>query len=103
AETTEIFGFASFKMEELVSAIGLFGAAILIPLWRKRKGQPLRPVMVVDVIFFAAFLGLFVVLGINTIPLLIWHFNLGSIWAIGSTLVFTNWVVPLVMGISENE
>ncbi len=103
AETTEIFGFASFKMEELVSAIGLFGAAILIPLWRKRKGQPLTPVMVVDVIFFAAFLGLFVALGINTIPLLIWHFNLSSIWAIGSTLVFTNWVVPLVMGISENE
>jgi len=102
-EITEIFGFASLRIEEIVSAIGLLGIAILIPLYRKKKGQPLRPVLVVDLIFFAAILGLFVALGINTIPILIWHFNLSSIWAVGSALVFTNWVIPLVMGTTKSE
>ncbi|MBD3160395.1 MAG: hypothetical protein GF309_16565 [Candidatus Lokiarchaeota archaeon] len=102
-EITEIFGFANLKIEEILSAIGLLAIAILIPLYRKKKGQPLRPVLVVDLIFVLIVLGLFVALGINTIPLLVWHFNLSSIWAVGSALVFTNWVIPLVTGTIESQ
>jgi hypothetical protein len=96
AEATETYGFASFKIEEILSGVVLLGVAIMIPLYRKRKGQPIKPVLIVDLLFFIAVLALFATLGVTTVTLAIWHINLGSIWAIGSALVFMNWVFPLV-------
>ena len=57
----------------------------------------MRQVLIVDLVFFAVVAGAFLLLGITTIPFLTWHVNLASIWAIGSALVFANWVLPLVM------
>ncbi|MFW9768587.1 MAG: hypothetical protein ACFFEM_07170, partial [Candidatus Thorarchaeota archaeon] len=96
SEVERTFGFATLRIEEMVSGLILLGVAFLIPLYRWRKGQPLRPVIIVDIIFFLVVALAFVFLGITTVPFLIWHVNLPSIWAIGGTLVFTNWVLPII-------
>jgi hypothetical protein len=97
SEVERVFGFASIRIEEIVSGIILLGVAFLIPLYRWRKGQSIRSVIIVDVLFFVVIGIGFVVLGVNTIPFITWHFNLASIWAFGSALIFTNWVLPIVM------
>jgi hypothetical protein len=105
-DTTEIehvYGFASIRIEEIISIAVLLGLAIIIPLYRKKNGSPLKPIMIVDAIFALVTGAAFLILGINTIPFIIWHVNLASIWAIGGTLVFTNWVYPLVIEETENE
>ncbi|UCE09543.1 MAG: hypothetical protein JSW61_11305 [Candidatus Thorarchaeota archaeon] len=102
AETSETFGFANIKVEEIASIAILLGLAIFIPIYRKRGGYPLRPFLVVDAIFVVVILGLFFALGVSSLTLAIWHFNLASIWAIGAILVFTNWVIPLLdLGVEE--
>lgn len=96
-DVEQVFGFATLRGEEMVSIGILFGLAIFIPLYRwKKGGQPLKTTLIVDAIFAAVVVGAFIVLGVNTIPFIIWHVNLASIWAIGSTLVFTNWALPLL-------
>ena len=103
-ETSEVertFGFASFRIEEIASALILFGLAMFIPIYRKRDGQPLRPIIILDFVFIAVIIGAFLVLGISSLPFITWHVNLASIWAIGSTLVFANWVYPLILGEEE--
>jgi len=97
SEIERTFGFATIRIEEIVSGIILLGIAFLIPIYRWRKGQPIRPVIIVDVIFFLVVAAAFVVLGITTVPFLTWHINMPSIWALGGTLVFTNWVLPIVL------
>jgi hypothetical protein len=97
SEVERVFGFATLRIEEIASGIILLGIAFLIPLLRWRKGQSIRPVIIVDVVYFLVVAGAFVVLGITSIPFLIWHVNLASIWAIGSALVFANWVLPIVL------
>ena len=97
SEIERVFGFASFRIEEIASGIVLLCLALVIPLYRWRKGQSIRSVIIVDIIFFAVVAGAFLLLGITSIPFLTWHVNLASIWAIGSVLVFTNWVLPFVM------
>jgi hypothetical protein len=97
SEVERTFGFATIRFEEIVSGIILLGAAFLIPIYRWRKGQSIRPIIVVDVIFFLVVATTFIFLGITTIAFLTWHINLPSIWAIGGTLVFTNWVLPIIM------
>ncbi len=99
-ETTEIerkFGFASLRIEEIISIIVLFGLALSIPIYRKRKGHPIRPVIIVDVVFIGVLIVAFLILGISSIPFILWHVNLASIWAIGSSLVFANWAIPFIM------
>jgi len=105
-DTTEIervYGFASIRIEEIISFGVLLGLAIVIPLYRKTKGSPLKPVLIVDVIFALVTGGAFLALGINTIAFLVWHVNLASIWAIGGTFVFANWALPLLLEESGNE
>ena len=65
------------------------------------KGSPLKPVLILDAIFALVAGGAFLILGINTIPFLVWHVNLASIWAIGGTFVFANWALPLLLEESE--
>nr|KXH74940.1 MAG: hypothetical protein AM325_05330 [Candidatus Thorarchaeota archaeon SMTZ1-45] len=99
-ETTEIereFGFASLRIEEIASIFVLFGLALAIPIYRKRQGHSLRPVIILDVVFFGVIVGAFLILGISSIPFILWHVNLASIWAIGSSLVFANWAIPFIM------
>jgi hypothetical protein len=96
AEAESTFGFANFKIEEIASLAVLLGLAILIPLYRWRKGNPIRPVIVADLIFILVAAAIFIVLGVNSIPLIVWHLNLASIWALGSTLVFTNWALLFI-------
>ena len=91
-----IFGFASLRLEEIVSLGILVGLALIIPLFRKRQGYSLKNVILVDTIFALVVVGAFLVLGISTVPFLLWHVNLASIWAIGGILVFTNWALPFV-------
>ncbi|RDE12486.1 MAG: hypothetical protein C4K49_09990 [Candidatus Thorarchaeota archaeon] len=97
------FGFATFRPEEIVSFVVLLGLAAAIPVIRWRQGKPVRPVIVVDIVFAIVVFALFFLLGVNTYPLVVWHFNMASIWAIGTTLVFTNWVVPIVTEESKPE
>lgn len=99
-ETVEIertFGFASLRIEEIASALILFGLAMIIPIYRRKDGHPIRPVIILDVVFIGVVAGAFLLLGINTLPFLAWHVNLASIWAIGSSLVFANWAIPFIM------
>ncbi len=97
-EVDNVFGFASLRIEEIASIGILLGLAFVIPLFRKRQGYSLRTTFIVDAIFVAIVGGAFIVLGISTIPFLLWHVNMASIWAIGGTLVFTNWALPFVIG-----
>ena len=98
-ETTEIervFGFASFRIEEIVSILLLFGIAMFIPIYRRKDGHPIRPVIILDLVFIGVVAAAFLILGISTLPFITWHVNLASIWAIGSSFVFANWVAPFI-------
>ena len=97
AEIERVFGFASLRFEEIISMGILAGLALLIPLFRKRQGYPIKTVLIVDAVFTLVIAGAFLVLGISTIPFLLWHVNMASIWAIGGVLVFTNWALPFVV------
>jgi len=97
SEIERIFGFATLRIEEIASMGILVALALIIPLIRKRQGYSIRTVLIVDAIFTGIILGAFAVLGIVTIPFLLWHVNMASIWAIGGTLVFTNWALPFVV------
>jgi hypothetical protein len=97
AEVERVFGFASIRIEEIASFALLLGAGIFIPLYRRRKGASLKPVLILDLIFALVTGAGFLILGINTLPFLVWHFNMASIWAIGGTFVFGNWVLPLFL------
>jgi hypothetical protein len=102
-EVERVFGFASIRIEEIISFAILLGLAIVIPLYRRTKGSPLKPVLILDLVFALAAGGAFLILGINTIPFLVWHFNMASIWAIGGTFVFANWALPLLLEESGGE
>ncbi|MFW9956697.1 MAG: hypothetical protein ACFFCT_01385 [Candidatus Odinarchaeota archaeon] len=102
-EIERVFGFASIRIEEIVSFAVLLGLAIAIPLYRKTKGSSLKPVLILDVIFALVTGTAFLFLGITTIAFLIWHVNLASIWAIGGTFVFANWALPLLHEESGKE
>ncbi|MGY5857840.1 MAG: hypothetical protein RTU63_00610 [Candidatus Thorarchaeota archaeon] len=97
SEVDRVFGFASIRIEEIVSLGILVGLALIIPLIRKRQGYSIRTVLLVDAIFAAVVIGAFFVLGISTMAFLLWHVNLASIWAIGGILVFTNWALPFLV------
>jgi len=97
SEIERVFGFASLRIEEIVSALMLFGIAMFIPIYRKKDGHPIRPVIILDLVFFAVVAGAFILLGISSLPFITWHVNLASIFAIGSSLVFANWVFPFIM------
>jgi hypothetical protein len=101
SEVQRVFGFASLRIEEIASMAILAGLALIIPLFRKRQGYSIRTVLIVDAMFTLVVAGAFIVLGIVTIPFLLWHVNMASIWAIGGTLVFTNWALPFVIGEPE--
>ncbi len=96
AEVTQIFGFANLKIEEVLSLGLLIGIAIFIPLFRKKNGQPIKGVLVLDLIFGAVIIGLFLLLGVTSFSYAMWHLNLGSIWMIGVLLVFANWAFPFL-------
>ena len=96
-EISRIFGFATIRIEEIISMVVIVAVAFLIPVSRWRKGQSLKPVLIADAIFLLVVVGMFIILGINTIAFLTWHINLASIWTIGSALIFTNWVIPLLL------
>ncbi len=97
AEASRLFGFASIRIEEIISMGILVGLVLLIPLYRwKKSGQSLKIVFIVDLIFVGVVAAAFLLLGINTIPFLTWHINLASIWAIGGILVFTNYALPFL-------
>ena len=100
-EIERIFGFASLRIEEIVSLGILVGLALIIPLFRKKQGYSIKTVLVVDAVFALVIIGAFAVIGISTIPFLLWHVNLASIWAIGGILVFTNWAIPFIVDESE--
>jgi len=102
-EIERVFGFASVRIEEIISFAVLLGLAIIIPLYRKTKGSPLKPVLILDAIFALVTGGAFLILGINTIAFLVWHVNMASIWAIGGTFVFANWALPFLLEESDNE
>ncbi|MGY5873027.1 MAG: hypothetical protein RTV72_12330 [Candidatus Thorarchaeota archaeon] len=97
AETERVFGFASIRIEEIASLGILVGLALIIPLIRKRQGYSIKTVLLVDAIFALVIVGAFIVMGISTLPFLLWHVNLASIWAIGGILVFTNWALPFLV------
>lgn len=97
SDIERVFGFASLRIEEIASMGILLGLAIIIPLFRKRQGFSLRTVLLVDVLFGVVIVGAFLILGISTIPFLLWHVNMASIWAIGGILVFTNWALPFIV------
>ncbi|MFW9920838.1 MAG: hypothetical protein ACFFED_14635, partial [Candidatus Thorarchaeota archaeon] len=96
AEVEDVFGFANIRIEEVISLVVLLGLAIAIPLTRKKGGEPIRPIIILDLIYIAVIAAGFLVLGITTLNYLVWHFNLGSIWILGSILVILNWVFPLL-------
>ena len=100
-EIEKKFGFASIRIEEIGSLLLLLGIAVFIPLLRKKNGLPIKPVLIVDLIFIIVIAVVFLALGVTTYPLMIWHFNLSSIWAIGIALIFANWTIPFVMGESD--
>ncbi|MBD3407471.1 MAG: hypothetical protein GF411_15240 [Candidatus Lokiarchaeota archaeon] len=101
AELENSYGFASIRIEEVISLIGLLAIAIAIPITRKKSGQPLQPVIIADLLFLLVTAAMFLVLGVTTIPVAIWHFNMGSVWAVGLSLIALNWVMPFIVGIPE--
>ena len=96
SEVERIFGFASLRFEEIISLGILVGLALIIPLFRKKQGHPIKTVLIVDTIFALVIIGASIMLGISTIPFILWHVNMASIWAIGGILVFTNWALPFI-------
>jgi hypothetical protein len=104
SEIERVFGFASLRIEEIASILILLGLAVIIPIYRRRDGHRIRPVIILDLVFIGVVAGAFLALGISSIPFILWHVNLASIWAIGSSLVFANWVLPfIIMGDEEAE
>jgi hypothetical protein len=101
SEIERVFGFASFRIEEIASILLLFGVAMFIPIYRRKDGHPIRPVIILDLVFIGVVAGAFLILGISTLPFITWHVNLASIWAIGSSFVFANWVVPFIIADEE--
>lgn len=97
SEIERVFGFASLRIEEIASALVLFGLAMFIPIYRRKDGHPIKPVIILDLVFFGVVAGAFLILGVSTLPFITWHVNLASIWAIGSSLVFANWAFPFIM------
>ncbi len=100
-EVEKKFGFASIRIEEIGSLLLLLGIAAFIPILRKKNGQPIKPVLIVDLIFIIVIAVVFLALGVTTYPLMVWHFNLSSIWAIGIALIFANWTIPFVIDESD--
>jgi hypothetical protein len=98
----ELFGFANFKLEEIVSLVVILVIAFGLPIRRWRTGSSIAAVLIADLLFVAIVAGVFFALGVNSIPFAIWHINMASIWAIGAALIFTNIAVPLAMD-SEQE
>ncbi|TXT55752.1 MAG: conserved membrane protein of unknown function [Candidatus Thorarchaeota archaeon] len=98
SEEEGTFGFANIRIEEVISLVALLAIAIAIPMSRKKSGQPLQPIILADVLFVAVVMGLFLLLGVTSIPVAIWHFNLASVWAVGLTLIGLNWVMPFISG-----
>ncbi len=103
SEVERIFGFASLRIEEIISLGILVGLALIIPLYRKKQGYPIKTVLVVDTVFALVIVGASMILGITTIPFMLWHINMASIWAIGGILVFTNWALPFVIEDPSSE
>ncbi|TFG31756.1 hypothetical protein EU528_05305 [Candidatus Thorarchaeota archaeon] len=97
SQVERVFGFASLRVEEIASIGILVGLALIIPLFRKKQGYSIKTALMVDAIFAVVVVGAFFVLGISSIPFLLWHVNMASIWAIGGTLVFTNWALPFII------
>jgi hypothetical protein len=98
----EFYGFANFKVEEIVSLVIILVIAFGFPLRRWRTGGSIVAVLIADLLFLLVIAGVFFALGVNSIPFAIWHINMASIWAIGAALIFTNIAVPLAME-SEQE
>ncbi len=103
AETIRDFGFGGVRIEEILSFVLLFGLAISIPVLRMRSGQPIKTTLIADAVFAIAVVGLFIALGINSLALAAWHFNLASIWAIGLTFIAMNLLLPLFTAPTEQE
>jgi hypothetical protein len=97
AEISSLYGFANFRLEEIVSLAIILVVAFAFPISRWRRGIPLLPVIIADILFAVVVAGLFIAVGINTLPLILWHLNIASIWAVGAALIATNWIVPLAM------
>lgn len=103
AETSRDFGFASIRLEEIASGIVLLAVAFFIPIYRVKNRRPVRSMVLLDVLFFVVVLAIFFALGVSSLSLAIWHFNLASIWAIGVTLIFTNWIYHLFLEAEEQS
>ncbi|MDF1539005.1 MAG: hypothetical protein P1Q69_08885 [Candidatus Thorarchaeota archaeon] len=101
-EIEEVYGFANMRLNEIVSLALLIGAALLIPLYRKKNGEPIKPAIILDLVYVAVLIAGYVILGVNSISSAIWHINLASIWILGGVLVFMNWVLPLLKEDYEN-
>ncbi|MFX0055685.1 MAG: hypothetical protein ACFFAD_12235 [Candidatus Hermodarchaeota archaeon] len=97
----ELYGFANFKLEEIVSGIIILVIALGFPLRRWRSGGSIRAVLIADLLFAVVVAGVFFALGVNSIPFAIWHINMASIWALGAALIFTNIAVPLAIESEE--
>jgi len=102
AEVEDTFGFANFKLEEIVSGAIILIVAFAFPIIRWRRGQPILPVLIADIFFFVVVGGLFVAMGINSLATIMWHINLASIWTVGVALIVTNWIVPLAIESEES-
>jgi hypothetical protein len=96
ADVERKFGFASVRPEEIISLVFFLGLAAAIPIIRSTQGKPTKDVLIVDAVFALMVIMLFAVFGVTSYALLVWHMNVASIWAIGSALVFANWVIPIV-------
>ncbi|TFG12724.1 hypothetical protein EU537_08495 [Candidatus Thorarchaeota archaeon] len=96
AEISQTFGFANMQLEEIISIAILLGLAFAIPLYRKKQGHSIMGVLIADLIFLLVLAGIFLIMGITSIPLALWHFNLASIWILGGLLGFSNWVLPIL-------
>ncbi|MFW9890451.1 MAG: hypothetical protein ACFFER_19930, partial [Candidatus Thorarchaeota archaeon] len=97
----ELYGFANFKIEEVVSLVVILVIAFGFPFRRWRAGGSIMAVLIADLLFVIVVAGLFFALGVNSIPFAIWHINMASIWALGAALIFTNIAVPLAMETEE--
>ncbi|MFW9967845.1 MAG: hypothetical protein ACFFEA_11900, partial [Candidatus Thorarchaeota archaeon] len=99
----ELFGFANFKLEEIVSLAIILVIAFGLPIRRWRTGDSIVAVIIADLLFVVIIAGIFFALGVNSIPFAIWHINMASIWAIGAALIFTNIAVPLAIESEQQE
>ncbi len=96
AEVEDTLGFASIRIEEVISLVVLLSLAIAIPFVRKKSGEPLRPILILDLVYLAIVAAGFLLMGVTNLTYAVWHFNLGSIWILGSILVILNYVFPLL-------